>query len=154
MGNTAGYEGYRPGYIQRAAGYGGGYRSTGIQRDSITMKIYSRAWVSQASQHTPHDIIHNHGRICPYGYIAHSVWRRRALKYIFHYIRSPDMGGIWQDMGDMPGYSGIQLDPQRDTAGYSGTQRDIAGYSGIQRDTIKIYSRARVIAVPLECRMP
>jgi hypothetical protein len=54
----------------------------------------------------------------------------RALKYIFHYIRSPDMGG----------YGGIR-EIQWDTAGYSGiAQRDSArdigdmGYSGIQQN--------------------
>ena len=49
-----------------------------------------------------------------------------VLEYIFHFIRSPDIGGYG-------GYGGMQ----RDAVGY-------VGYSGIQRDTVKIYSRARV----------
>jgi hypothetical protein len=50
---------------------------------------------------------------------------------MFFIISGPRYGGIWGDMGDMAGYSGIQ----RDTAGYRGIQRDTAGYSGIQQDT-------------------
>ncbi len=54
------------------------------------------------------------------------------------------MWGIWKDMADTAGYSGI----------YSGIQRDMGdtarytAYSGIQRDTLNIDSRARVISGP------
>ena len=42
-----------------------------------------------------------------------------AIEYIFNDIRSPDIGGIWGDMRDMAGYSGIEQDiAEYHTSGY------------------------------------